>query len=97
MDFSQMIMSDYLILIPFFYVIGRFLKQLNFHDNRLIPTTLAFLGIVFGILIAYANTEQPVDMTAIINGIIQGIFCSGMAVFGNETMKCLAEFTSVDK
>lgn len=97
MNFQDLIMSDYLILIPFFYVIGLFLKQINFHDNRLIPTTLGILGIVFGFIFAYAKFDNQAHLHDLINGVIQGVFCAGMSVFGNEFSSCLSDFLKQKK
>lgn len=93
MDFSNLIMKEYLILIPFIYIIGMFLKTFNFHDNRLIPTTLAVIGIMTGMLISVAQDNPNKELMDLINGMIQGVFCAGMAVFGNQVLKCVKDYT----
>lgn len=94
MDFnlSELIMSQYLILVPFLYIIGLFLKKWNDHDDRLIPTTLGLLGIIMGVVITFSTDADQTTMKDIVNGIIQGVFCGGMAVFGNELVKNIMSF-----
>lgn len=86
MNIQDLIMAQYLVLVPFLYIVGLFLKKWNDHDDRLIPTTLALLGIIMGVVITYSSNTEP-TIADVVNGIIQGVFCSGMSVFGNELVK----------
>ena len=91
MNIQDLIMAEYLVLVPFIYIVGMFLKKWGSHDDRLIPTTLGALGIIMGIIITYASVEVP-TLQDIINGVIQGVFASGLAVFGNELAKNLMSY-----
>ena len=61
------ITENALILIPVLYVIGMFLKALEFIKDKYIPCILLVIGIAFSIALIGFN----------VNAIIQGILVSG--------------------
>ena len=77
MDFMEYITENALILIPVLYVIGMFLKALEFIKDKYIPCILLVIGIVFSIALIGLN----------VNAIIQGILVSGATVLGNQLIK----------
>ena len=77
MEFMEYITENALILIPVLYVIGMFLKALEFIKDKYIPCILLVIGIVFSIALIGFN----------VNAIIQGILVSGATVLGNQLIK----------
>ena len=77
MEFMEYIIENALILIPVLYVIGMFLKALEFIKDKYIPCILLVIGIVFSIALIGFN----------VNAVIQGILVSGATVLGNQLIK----------
>lgn len=77
MDFMEYITENALILIPVLYVIGMFLKALEFIKDKYIPCILLTIGIAFSIALTGFN----------VNAVIQGILVSGATVLGNQLIK----------
>ena len=74
MEFMEYITENALILIPVLYVIGMFLKALEFIKDKYIPCILLVIGIAFSIALIGFN----------VNAVIQGILVSGATVLGNQ-------------
>ena len=77
MDFMEYITENALILIPVLYVIGMFLKALEFIKDKYIPCILLVIGVAFSIALIGLN----------VNSVIQGILVSGATVLGNQLIK----------
>ena len=77
MEFMEYITENALILIPILYVIGMFLKALEFIKDKYIPCMLLAIGIAFSIALIGLN----------VNAVIQGILVSGATVLGNQLIK----------
>lgn len=77
MDFMNYITENALILIPVLYVLGVFLKGLEYIKDKYIPCILLALGIAFSIAILGIN----------IDAIIQGVLVAGATVLGNQLLK----------
>ena len=77
MEFMEYITENALILIPVLYVIGMFLKALEFIKDKYIPCILLVIGIAFSIALIGLN----------VNAVIQGILVSGATVLGNQLIK----------
>ena len=77
MEFMEYITENALILIPVLYVIGMFLKALEFIKDKYIPCILLVIGIVFSIALIGLN----------VNAVIQGILVAGATVLGNQLIK----------
>ena len=77
MDFMEYITENALILIPVLYVIGMFLKALEFIKDKYIPCILLVIGVAFSIALIGLN----------VNAVIQGILVSGPTVLGNQLIK----------
>ena len=71
------VMDNALILIPAIYVIGAILKGTELIKDKYIPVILLPIGIVLGMLI--------VGFT--VNGFIQGVLVTGVAVYANQLVK----------
>ena len=71
------VMDNALILIPVIYVIGAILKGTELIKDKYIPVILLPVGIVLGMLM--------VGFT--VNGFIQGVLVTGVAVYANQLVK----------
>ena len=71
------ILDNALILIPAIYVIGAILKGTELIKDKYIPVILLPIGIVLAMLLVGFN----------VNGFIQGILETGVAVYANQLVK----------
>ncbi|MDU5111398.1 MAG: phage holin family protein [Clostridium sp.] len=79
--------ENLLILIAAIYVFGIFLKKLESVKDNYITLILMLLAITFAVLLNIFNSQYKVLYEAIINAILQGILCWGVAVGINQTGK----------
>lgn len=93
MNFNLMeyVPSHLAILIVCIYVVGVFLKNLNSVQDKYITVILMLFGITFAVLLSIINAEYKVTLDVIVNGILQGILCWGVAVGVNQTAKQLTK------
>ena len=77
MEFMEYITENALILIPVLYVIGMFLKALEFIKDKYIPCILLLIGIAFSVALIGLNVDS----------IIQGILIAGTTVLSNQLIK----------
>lgn len=71
------ILDNALILIPAIYVIGAILKGTELVKDKYIPVILLPIGIVLGMILVGFN----------VNGFIQGVLVTGVAVYANQLVK----------
>lgn len=71
------IMDNALILIPAIYVIGAILKGTELVKDKYIPVILLPIGIVLGMILIGFD----------VNGFIQGVLVTGVAVYANQLVK----------
>ena len=71
------VMDNALILIPAIYVIGAILKGTELIKDKYIPVILLPIGIVLGMILVGFN----------VNGFIQGVLVTGVAVYANQLVK----------
>ena len=71
------ILDNALILIPVIYVIGAILKGTELVKDKYIPVILLPIGIVLAMLLVGFN----------VNGFIQGVLVTGVAVYANQLVK----------
>lgn len=67
-DYMEYITENALILIPVLYVIGMFLKALEFIKDKYIPCILLAIGIAFSIALIGFN----------VNAVIQGVLVTNL-------------------
>lgn len=91
MDFNLMeyVPSHMMILIVVIYVVGIFLKSINSVKDNYITIILMLFGITFAVLLSIINAQYKVALDVIVNGVLQGILCWGVAVGINQTAKQL--------
>ena len=71
------LVEEALILIPVLLIIGKILKDLVVFPNKWIPLFLLPLGVLGAVGL----------MGISIQGVIQGVLVTGMAVYGNQLFK----------
>lgn len=80
-----------LIVIVGIYVLGIFLKKIESVPDKYITVLLMLFGITFAVLLNIINSQYKVALDVIVNGILQGILCWGVAVGINQTSKQLGK------
>lgn len=78
-----------LIVIVATYVVGVFLKKVESVPDKYITSLLMLFGITFAVLLNIINAKYKIALDVIVNGILQGILCWGVAVGINQTTKQL--------
>lgn len=81
--------ENLLILIAAIYVFGIWLKKLETVKDNYITVILMLFAITFAVLLNLINSQYKVMYEAIVNAILQGILCWGVAVGVNQTYKQL--------
>ena len=71
------VMENALILIPVVYVLGMMLKGTELIKDKYIPVILLPIGIVLGMILIGFD----------VNGFIQGVLVTGVAVYANQLIK----------
>lgn len=87
----QFIPENLLILIVATYTLGIFLKKLDGVKDKYITISLMVFSITFSILLNIINTEYMVMYKSVVNAVLQGILCWGVAVGVNQTTKQLTK------
>lgn len=81
---------EYLIIvIAVTYVVGIFLKKFDEVPDKYITSILMIFAITIAILLNIINTQYKVALDTIVNGLLYGILCWGVAVGINQTYKQL--------
>ena len=78
-----------IIVIVATYVVGVFLKKLETVPDKFITSLLILIAITIAVLLNIINTQYKVALDTIVNGILYGILCWGVAVGINQTYKQL--------
>ena len=78
-----------IIVIVAKYVVGVFLKKLETVPDKFITSLLMLFAITIAVLLNIINTQYKVALDTIVNGILYGILCWGVAVGVNQTYKQL--------
>ena len=68
-----------------------FLKRLESVKDKYITSILMLFAITAAILLNIINAEFKVALDVIVNGVLQGILCWGVAVGLNQTAKQLSK------
>ncbi|MBS7132438.1 phage holin family protein [Clostridium paraputrificum] len=79
------------IVIVATYVVGIFLKRLESVKDKYITSILMLFAITAAVLLNIINAEFKVALDVIVNGVLQGILCWGVAVGLNQTAKQLSK------
>ena len=76
-DLIQYLTTETLILVPFLYIIGVFIKKSTVIRDNAIPSILVVLGGISGIMLLGVS----------FNSVVQGVLASGVAVLSNQLYK----------
>jgi hypothetical protein len=86
----EYINPELLVLVPFLYVLGMFLKDSKKIPDNLIPAILGGAGVATAVVWVLASTI-PVGAAAValavVTAVVQGILCAGAAVYTNQLVK----------
>ena len=92
MDFSQYIRPELLVIIPVLGLIGAFMKKARPQICKYIPLILGGAGAVLGVAYTLLFPKEGCDMLQnALMGLIQGVLCAGMAVYGPKLGKRVAQ------
>lgn len=92
MDFTNLtnfVPSNLAILIAGIYVMGMFLKKTEKIKDNYITVILMLFSITFAVLLIIVNSQYKTLLESVINGVLQGILCWGVAIGINQTTKQL--------
>ena len=83
----QYVKTDYAILVAVLYCLGRVLRSINKFPNQFIPLALIACGIALACLSAVSRYGDYANWAAaLFEGLVQGILCTGLAVYLNEVL-----------
>lgn len=91
MNILDFISKNLLIVVAAIYVMGVFLKKMENVKDKYITVLLMLFGITFAVLLSIINAEYKVSLDVIVNGILQGILCWGVAIGVNQTVKQISK------
>lgn len=86
----EYINPELLVLVPFLYVLGMFLKDSKEISDNLIPAILGGAGVATAVVWVLASTVPmgaAAVALAIVTAVVQGILCAGAAVYTNQLVK----------
>ena len=78
-DLMNFIQAEMIIIIPVLIVIGATLKKMHWINDWAIPIVLGVIGATLAICLLII--QDGLNLDTIVKGFIQGILCSGMAVY----------------
>ena len=90
MDFTNIanfVPSNLAILIAGIYVLGTFLKKMEMVKDNYITVILMIFSITFAVLLVMINAQYKTSFESVVNGILQGVLCWGVAIGINQTAK----------
>ena len=84
---TQYVSAEYAILAAVLYCLGRALKSIRKFPNQFIPLALTGCGIVLACLSVVSRYGEYANWAAaLFEGLVQGILCTGLAVYLNEVI-----------
>ena len=84
---SQYIQAEYAILAAVLYCLGRALKSVKKFPNQFIPLALTVCGVALACLSVVSRYGEYANWAAaLFDGVVQGVLCTGMAVYLNEVI-----------
>ena len=92
MDFTNLtnfVPSNLAILVASIYVMGMFLKKSEKIKDNYITIILMIFSVTFASMLIIINGQYKTIFESIVNGVMQGILCWGVAIGINQTAKQL--------
>ena len=91
MDFASINFMEYIpsymyILVVALYILGTILKASSVPDKYIVYVLL-ITGITIAVLLNIINAQYKTALEAVVNGLLQGVICWGVAVGGNQLYK----------
>ena len=84
---TQYVSAEYAILAAVLYCLGLALKSIRKFPNQFIPLALTGCGIVLACLSVVSRYGEYANWAAaLFEGVVQGILCTGLAVYLNEVI-----------
>lgn len=83
----NLVRPELIIIIVCCYILGLFLKATSRIEDKLIPIVILLFGIIFTILYIAIVLGEGLTGKVFIVGILQGLICTAIAVYGNQVFK----------
>ncbi|GKX29629.1 hypothetical protein SH1V18_21090 [Vallitalea longa] len=93
----QVIRPELLIVVVVCYCLGLFLKNIPHIKDWVIPFVLLISSIIMCVLYMGLVIENTWSLVIVFIGIMQGILCASVSVFGNEILKQITYKRDIDK
>ena len=74
-------------MIPFLNIIGKWLKTMQFINDKHIPAVLGILGIIFSCGYGFFVLNGGSAANIVITGIVKGVLMAGTAVYSDQICK----------
>lgn len=97
MEITQYVRVELLVLVPVLWAIGKGLKQFKALNNAWIPVMLAGAGVLLAVAYLLVFPSELNVQQAVLTGIIQGVLCTTLAVYGHQVFKQITELTQKGK
>lgn len=87
MGIIDFVKPELMALVVMLWVVGKMIKGIDAIKDKYIPLILGGVGVI--IATAYvvgisALSDDQALLSALLSGVVQGILCAGLAVYGNE-------------
>lgn len=90
-NITNLVPSNLAILVAGIYIMGIFLKKTETVKDNYITMLLMVFSIIFAVLLVMINGQYKTIFEAIVNGMLQGVLCWGVAIGVNQTAKQLTK------
>ena len=84
-NFDEWVYPELTVLIPVLYGLGLMLKHMESINDKFIPAILTVVSVALSCL--YILPLYGVSSEGVFTGIVQGIVCAAVAVYGNQLYK----------
>ena len=83
--FENWVYQELLLLVPALYGLGMMLKHMEVINDKFIPVILTVVSVVLSLLVVLSM--DGVSAQSVFTGIVQGILCAAVTVYGNQLYK----------
>lgn len=84
-NFEEWVYPELAVLIPVLYGLGLMLKHMESINDKYIPVILTVVSVALSCL--YILPSYGFNPEGVFTGIVQGIVCAAVAVYGNQLYK----------
>ena len=89
MDFTNYIAPELSALVPLLWVVGRWVKDIKWIDNKFIPLILTVASMLLSV--CYVCSTEGFSGAAIATSILQGVMMAATAVYGHQMVKQIGQ------